>query len=678
MLKITKYFKPYIGLLLLAIALLYIQAQADLALPDYMSRIVNVGIQQSGVESAVPQFLGAADYQRLRSSIPEQSARQLLASYRQVDSAGKVDILGQTVDFGNQTIYLLKSDIDQSALESAFTEDLQMQKTRMVALTTAIYRQNGIDMTVVQRQYILRVGIVMVAISLLAALCIISVVFIAARVAAGVGRDLRMALISKIESFHAAEFDTFSSASLITRSTNDVMQIQSLMVIVIRMLFYAPIIGVGGVIHAMTKSVSMSWIIALAVIVLMGLIGLIFSIVIPKFKRLQRLVDRVNLVVRESLTGMLVVRAFHTQAYESNKFEQANDDLNKTNLFVNRTMVFLPTLMMFIMNATMLLIVWIGAKQVAQSQLQVGDMMAFMQYAMMIIMAFLMLSMMFVLIPRALVSAQRIGEVLHTQPSVSDINSPKPLPESMTGTVRFDDVSFRYPNAKEDAISQISFSAQPGKTTAIIGSTGSGKSTILNLLLRFYDPTAGKISIDQQDISQFKLADLRSLIGYVPQKVQLFSGTIADNVQYGKTNAPSHALDEALSTAQAMDFVETLENGKHAQVAQGGSNLSGGQKQRISIARALIRQPLIYLFDDSFSALDFKTDRQLRNALADKTDQSVVIIVAQRIATVKQADQIIVLDQGRLAGIGQHRQLLEACTVYREIAYSQLSEEELA
>ena len=540
------------------------------------------------------------------------------------------------------------------------------------------YEELGLDTEKTQRSYILKIGGIMLLISLLGAVCSITVGFIAAKIAAGLGRNLRKNIFKKVSGFSNREFDKFSTSSLITRSTNDVTQIQTLMVIMIRMVFYAPIIGIGGVIKATSKNSSMSWIIAIAVVVLLGLIAILFSIVMPKFKMVQKLVDRLNMVTRENLSGMMVIRAFNTQKFEEKRFDKANEDLTKTNLFVNRVMTILFPAMNLIMNGVTLLIVWVGAHQIADSAMQVGDMMAFMQYALQIIFAFLMLSMMFIMIPRASVSAQRIAEVLEIEPTIIDPKEPKHFNEDLKGVVEFKDVSFRYPGAEEDMIKKISFTAEPGKTTAIIGSTGSGKTTLMNLIPRFYDVTSGKVTIDDIDIRDLTQHEVRDVIGYVPQKASLFSGTIKSNLKYGDENASVESLKESAEIAQAIDFINEKPAGFDTDISQGGSNVSGGQKQRLSIARALAKKPKIFIFDDSFSALDFKTDSALRKALKEKTGDSTMLIVAQRISTIKKAEQIIVLDDGKMVGLGTHEELMNTCKTYQEIALSQLSKEELS
>ena len=505
-----------------------------------------------------------------------------------------------------------------------------------------------------------------------------AVSYLSARIAAGTARDMRRGVFKTIESFSSAEFDKFSTASLITRTTNDITQIQMVIIMMVRMIFFAPIMGVGGIIRAMGKDSSMWWIIALAVVVLVSLVITVFSIALPKFKLIQKLIDRLNLVARENLSGILVIRAFNMQPFEEQRFDKANVDLTAVSLFINRVMVVMMPLMMFIMNSLSLLIIWVGAHQVAQANMQVGDMMAFMQYAMQIVFSFLMLSFMFIILPRASVSADRIADVLETAPSIVDPQTPKEFPAPFKGTIEFRDVSFRYPGADANVLCGISFTAQPGQTTAFIGSTGSGKSTIVNLIPRFYDVTEGAILVDGVDIREVTQHTLRDKIGYVPQKSTLFSGTIESNLRYADPGASPEQLKLATQIAQADEFITSSPEGMAAEVAQAGANLSGGQKQRLSIARAMVKQPPIYIYDDSFSALDFKTDAALRRALKEYSASSTLLIVTQRVSTIKNADQIIVLDEGEVVGKGSHPELMETCPTYKEIALSQLSLEELS
>jgi ATP-binding cassette subfamily B protein len=547
-----------------------------------------------------------------------------------------------------------------------------------VTVVSAEYEALGMDTAKVQRDYILRVGGLMLLVSLLGGVCTITVGYLSARTAAGAARDIRKAVFTKVENFSSAEFNKFSTASLITRSTNDVTQVQMVIFMIMRMVFYAPIIGVGGVIRAIDKSASMWWIIAVAVVALLSLIAVVFTIALPKFRLIQELIDRLNLVMRENLSGMMVIRAFNKQEDEARRFDRANRDLTETSLFVSRVMVTMMPVMMLLMNGLSLGIIWAGAHQVAESNMQVGDMMAFLQYAMQIVFAFLMLSMMFIFLPRAAVSGGRIADVLETDLTITDPDHPQEFPQPLAGEIEFRKVSFRYPGAQEDVLHDITFTARPGQTTAFIGSTGCGKSTVVNLIPRFYDVTEGAIYIDGTDIRQVSQAALRDQIGYVPQQGMLFSGTVESNLRYADQDASAEQLQEAIEIAQASDFVLAKPEGLSAEISQGGTNVSGGQKQRLSIARALVKKPPIYIFDDSFSALDFKTDAALRRALKAKTGDSTVLIVTQRVATVKNADQIIVLEEGRVVGQGTHRELMVTCETYQEIAYSQLSKEELS
>lgn len=739
--KLIKYLKPFTVMIGMAIVLLFAQAMLDLALPDYMSNIVNVGIQQSGIENAVPEAIRESQMNKLVLFMNDNERVDVTQNYILIDkeSSNYDKYVEEYPTLQNEAIYVL-NDIDESEIDDlnliigkallAVMEVEKMKETaengvinfngmeipadtdlfaifenlpeeqrlqiseemsntftalgdRMIVQAAAgavkaEYEALGMDIDKIQSNYIFRIGALMIAISLLSAVSIVIVGFLASRVAAGLARSLRKKVFTKVESFSNTELDKFSTASLITRTTNDITQIQNLIVIMIRMVFYAPILGVGGVLKALEKSSSMSWVIAVAVIALLGLISVIFVVAMPKFKAVQKLVDRLNLVTRENLSGMMVIRAFNTQKFEEARFDKANKDLTSVNLFVNRVMVLLFPAMMLIMNGITLLIVWVGAHQIAELNMQVGDMMAFMQYAMQIIFAFIMMSFMFIMIPRASVSAQRIAEVLETDATILDPEEPKNFKDDSEGVVEFKDVSFRYPGAETDMIKNISFKAMPGKTTAFIGSTGSGKTTLINLIPRFYDVTGGEVLVNGVDIRKVKQQDLRDKIGYIPQKGFLFSGSIESNLKYANENAVEEDLLKALDIAQASEFVNQSPEGVAKEISQGGSNVSGGQKQRLSIARALMKKAPIYIFDDSFSALDFKTDANLRSALKRETGSSTVIIVAQRIATIKNAEQIIVLEEGRIVGKGTHKELLEKCETYQEIASSQLSKEELA
>ena len=575
MTRLMKYAEPYIGMIILAIILLFGQAMCDLALPDFMSDIVNSGIT------------------------------------------------------------------------------------------------NGDSM------FIIKSGLQMLGVSFLSAICTVAVGFIASKIAAGASQSMRIDLFEKVENFSNAEFDKFSTSSLITRTTNDITQIQTLVVMLIRMVFYAPIMGIGGFVHALAKSKSMSWIIGLSVLMLICIMMVVFTVAMPKFKIIQTLIDKLNLVVRENLDGMLVIRAFNTQKFEEDRFDKANKNLTDTNLFVNRVMAGMMPAMMLLMNLITVLIIWVGSKQVSAFKMEVGDMMAYMQYVIQIIFAFLMMSMMFILIPRASVSAQRIADVLETEPSI--ITDPALAQElkDCKGVIEFRNVCFSYPGAEEDVLHNISFTAKPSETTAFIGSTGSGKSTLINLIPRFYDATSGEVLIDGINVKNINTHELREHLGYVPQKGVLFSGTIKTNISYADKNASEDDILRAANIAQAMEFIDSKPERFETSIAQGGNNVSGGQKQRLSIARALLRKPKICIFDDSFSALDFKTDAKLRQALKEETGSSTVLLVAQRISTIMNAEQIIVLDNGHIVGKGTHKELMENCEVYQEIALSQLSKEEL-
>jgi len=564
----------------------------------------------------------------------------------------------------------------REAVDAAGESDSMMSGQVGVAFKKLFYQEIGIDTDEIQSDYIWRTGLKMLGVAFLGVIAAVLVGLFASRIAATVGKRLRHDLFAKVENFSNAEFDKFSTASLITRTTNDVQQVQMLVTMGIRMVCYAPIIGIGGIVFAVQKSVSMSWIVAAAVVVLTGLIIVAMALALPRFKALQKLVDRLNLVSRENLSGMMVVRAFGNEKYEEKRFEGANQELSETNRYVQRVMSLMMPAMMFVMNLMSIVIVWVGGHAIAESSLQIGDMMAFIQYAMQIIMAFLMLAAMFIMVPRASVSAVRIQEVLDTPLEITDQDAPETLAE-LKGEIEFKDVSFRYGGAESDVLEHISFTAKPGRTTAIIGATGSGKSTLLNLIPRFYDVTEGEITLDGVDIRRLSQKELREAIGYVPQKGILFSGTVASNIRYGKEDADGGEIDRAIEVAQARDFVSEMWDGVESPISQGGTNVSGGQRQRLSIARALVRKAPVYLFDDSFSALDFKTDAALRKALREYTSEATVIVVAQRVSTIMNAEQIIVLDGGRIAGKGTHKELLASCPEYREIAESQLQKEEL-
>ncbi len=746
MVRLARYLKPYFVIILIAIVLLFVQANADLALPDYMSRIVNNGIQQAGVVNAVPEAIRASQMEKLQFFIPPEDQAMVLNSYTLIDqnSPAYAQYLEKYPVLREEAVYV-RNDLDQERIDTLIPvigkamlivsgiqqmqanpdqaapmgadlgfdlsqlppgmdlfEAMQMMPATQLAqiqaginqqfasmdknminqlavnAVKAEYEALGMDTGQLQTNYILNTGLIMLLISLIAGISTITVGLLASRTAAGLARDLRKDVFKKVESFSGAEFNKFSTASLITRSTNDVTQIQNVTVIMMRMVFYAPIIGIGGIIRAIGKSPNMWWILALAVITLLGLILIVFSISLPKFQLIQKLIDRINLVTREQLSGMLVIRAFNKQKFEEKRFDQANVDLTENSLFIGRVMATMMPVMMLIMNGVTVLIIWVGAQQVAQSVIQVGDMMAFLQYAMQIVMAFLMMSFMFIMLPRASVSATRIAEVLETPLVIKDPVQPKHFEKPVQGKVEFRDVSFRYPDALENVLCNITFTAQPGQTTAFIGSTGSGKSTIVNLIPRFYDVTEGGIYIDGLDIRSVPQHSLRDQVGFIPQKGDLFSGTIESNLRYADEEASLETLNEAVDIAQASEFIHSNPEGFEAPISQGGSNVSGGQKQRLAIARALVKKPPIYVFDDSFSALDFKTASNLQSALKEKTADSTVLIVTQRVATIKNADQIIVLDNGEVVGKGSHHELMKTCETYQEIAYSQLSKEELA
>jgi len=744
--RLFKYLKPYTLLIILSVTFLFVQANANLALPDYLSRIVNNGIQQNGVEDAVPVAIRQTEMDKLLIFMDSENVGFVLEAYQLV-KPGTIDADIYLEDYPvleGEAIYIL-GDLDQSQIDtlnpflgkalvavsgiqqmmddpsaaSMFGEDFEFDPSRIpagkdifqalgmmpetqrseltekmnemfstlgqsmvnqmaVGAVKAEYEALGMDVGVIQRDYILRTGGTMLLISLIGGVSTIVTGYLSSRTAAGAAREIRKDVFKKVESFTSAEFNKFSTASLITRSTNDITQVQTVIFMMMRMVLFAPILGIGGIIRAIEKSASMWWLIALAVGTLIILIIVIFMVAVPKFKIMQDLIDRLNLVTRENLSGMMVIRAFNKQDDELVRFDKANRDLTDTGLFVARVMVTIMPLMMLIMNALSLAIIWVGAHQVAEATMQVGDMMAFMQYAMQIVMAFLMMSMLFIFLPRAAVSGDRIADVLETEVEIKDPEAPKIFEQPVRGEIEFREVYFRYPDAKEDVIQDISFSAKPGQTTAFIGSTGCGKSTVINLIPRFYDVTEGSILLDGIDIREVRQSDLRDTIGFVPQKGTLFSGTIESNLLYADPDAGADVLKEAVEIAQASEFVYESEDGLGSAISQGGTNVSGGQRQRLAIARALVKKPPIFIFDDSFSALDFKTDSTLRRELKQKTGESTVLIVTQRVATVKNADQIIVLDKGRIVGKGTHQELMKTCETYQEIASSQLSKEELA
>lgn len=736
MLKIKRYLKPYIALLLGAVMLLFGQAMLELTLPNYMSDIVNVGLQQGGITYSAPKAIDAQSMQMIQMFMSKEDKAAAQGAYTQLEAgdlaelqktypnlqAGDYAMLGESSEQvesafsrasyamvltikqmadkqgGDSSGSAKETSIDpqvmeqmmmalsqpamqeqiQSAIsEAAVTPETMISQTGPV-LVKSFYRALGADTDAIQTNYILMDGLKMLGLTVLLTSCAIAAGFCLARLGAGVGRDLRRDVFSKVTNFNNSEMDQFSTASLITRSTNDITQIQNFLSMGFRMMCFAPIMGFGGLIMGISKSISLAWIMALALIVMLGLISTLFSIALPRFKKMQSLVDRLNLVSREELSGIMVIRAFANQDFVQKRFDGANRDLTSNTLFVNRAMATMMPVMTFVMNGISLLIVWFGGKQIEQSTLQVGDMMAFIQYAMHVIMSFLFISIMFIMVPRASVSAERINEILTTENKVADPKQPKHFAKRPSGLVEFKDVSFRYDGADADVLEHITFTAQPGQTTAFIGSTGSGKSTLINLIPRFYDATHGSVTVDGIDVRDLSQQELRDQIGYVPQKGMLFSGTVASNLRYANAQASDQLLEQSAQVAQADEFIRTLEKGYDTEISQGGTNVSGGQRQRLSIARALVKKPPIYIFDDTFSALDFKTDAKLRKALKGYTENATVFIVAQRVSTIMQADQIVVLDEGKIVGIGKHEDLLKNCKTYREIAESQLSKEELA
>ncbi|HAP19758.1 MAG TPA: ABC transporter [Lachnospiraceae bacterium] len=711
MLKIFSYLKNSKAMVFTIILLLVIQAGCDLSLPQYTSDIVDVGIQQGGIERATPEKMRKETYENMCLFMTEEEIGQIEPYYSEdeegnyvlntkdkdildemdsvlgmpmliiasIEESGEMDInqIRQAVDAGMISRKEMVAKRDE--VEASFgdmSESIIQQKA--VLLVKEEYEALGMNPDDIQMGYLKTKGIQMVGLAVLMMGASILVSLFAAKVAAGVGRDLRKSVFNKVVSFSNAEMDKFSTASLITRSTNDIQQVQMVEVMLLRMIFYAPIIGIGGIIKVLNTKTGMSWIIVVAVVAIMALVLVLMSLAMPKFKKMQDLVDRLNLVSREILTGIPVIRAFSREKHEEQRFDVANTNLMQTQLFTNRVMTFMMPAMMFIMNGISVLIVWTGAHGINQGNLQVGDMMAFITYTMQIVMAFLMLTMISIMLPRAGVAADRIDEVLKTEPSIHDADQVRDDElKDARGYVEFRDVCFRYPGASEDALEHISFTAKPGETTAIIGSTGCGKSTMIHLIPRFYDVTGGAIRIDGIDIRELSRNKVRSLLGFVPQKGVLFSGTIESNLKFGGEWITDEAMKSAAGVAQATEFIETKKDMYQSPIAQGGTNVSGGQKQRLSIARAIAKNPKIFLFDDSFSALDYKTDVVLRKALKEKVSDATVIIVAQRISTILHADQIIVLEDGRVAGIGRHEELLESCEAYQEIAKSQLSESEL-
>ena len=739
------------------VLILVVQAYCDLSLPAYTSDIVNVGIQQGGIEDEVPRQIATEEMEKLLLFVSEDDQQTVMDAYTEDNTSYKKEayvlkdsvaeeentmenlkdilqipmMMTSGIESGSDTTKQmedkLKEQMSQGMAQSmpqgadqtmpegmpqgesqavslddmsmfdllkmlpaeqraTMVEKIEEQMSEMpdtildqaaVSFCRSAYKDLGMDMDQTQIHYLLKTGGQMAALALLGMVASIMVAFLASRVGASAGRDLRSGVFHKVVGFSNNEFNHFSTASLITRSTNDIQQIQMLIVMLLRMVLYAPILAIGGVLQVMKTNVSMSWIIGLAVIIIAFVVLLLFLVVMPKFKVLQNLVDKLNLVTREILTGLPVIRAFSTEKHEEERFDDANRTLTKTNLFVNRAMTFMMPVMMLVMNGVSILIVWTGAHGISDGQMQVGDMMAFIQYTMQIIMGFLMLCMISIMLPRAAVAADRVEEVLKSETMIHDPKQEKHFPEDGKGVLTFDHVSFRYPGADEDVLEDITFTAKPGETTAIIGSTGSGKSTLVNLIPRFYDVTSGDITLDGVDIREVKQHELREKLGYVPQKGVLFSGDIASNIMFGNSHGSDDEMIEAAEIAQATEFIDTKPEKYKSPISQGGSNVSGGQKQRLSIARAIAKHPQVFIFDDSFSALDYKTDVTLRRALAEKTSGSTVLIVAQRISTILHAEQIIVLDEGKVAGKGTHAELLKNCPVYREIAESQLSRKEL-
>lgn len=731
--NLFKYAASYWKAMIAIILILFVQAYCDLSLPAYTSDIVNVGIQQGGIEDEIPEQIAREEMDKLLLFVSEEDGQKVMDAYEEDTESYEKDayVLKESVsgdeeqmkelqdilklpmmmtagfESGSDMTKEVESQLKSSLPDGTVSEDTTIfdimkmlpgeQRTVMVekmgeqmddlpdtildqaavSYCKSVYQDLGMDMEKIQTGYLVKTGGMMIALAFLGMAASVLVGFLASRVGASAGRDLRGRVFHKVVGFSNHEFNQFSTASLITRSTNDIQQIQMLIVMLLRMVLYAPILAIGGVFQVMKTNVSMSWIIGLAVIIIACMVLLLFVVAMPKFKMLQKLVDKLNLVTREILTGLSVIRALSTEKHEEKRFDDANVELTKTNLFVNRAMTFMMPVMMLVMNGVSVLIVWTGAHGISDGQMQVGDMMAFIQYTMQIIMGFLMLCMISIMLPRAAVAADRVEEVLKSETIICDPEQPEVLPEQGEGVLSFDHVSFKYPGADEDVLQDITFTARPGQTTAIIGSTGSGKSTLVNLIPRFYDVTEGKITLDGIDIRDIKQHDLREKLGYVPQKGVLFSGNIASNIMFGNQDGTEEEMKEAAEIAQATEFIETKPEGYESPIAQGGSNVSGGQKQRLSIARAIAKHPQVFIFDDSFSALDYKTDVTLRHALAEKTRESTVLIVAQRISTILHAEQILVLDDGKIVGKGTHAELLKNCEVYREIAESQLSRAEL-
>ena len=733
--KLFQFLKPYAPRVLLILCVLVVQAYCDLSLPTYTSNIVNVGIQQSGIDEEIPENISEEEMNRLLLFVSEDDRQDIQDAYEKssesFDYDGEVLTLKDSVKSDNEKldalteemklpmmltagfengsdttkqmegqlkeqmsqvpgiekmsvfdIFGMMDDTQRAAIVDKITEQMDKMPDSIldqaaISYVKSTYEQIGLDTGHMSTVYILKTGAKMLGLAALGMAASILACLMASRVGAKVGRGLRRDTFRKVIGFSNAEFDKFSTASLITRSTNDIQQIQFLTVMILRIVLYAPVMAIGGILKVSKTNVDMFWIIGLAVLLIVMVVAVLFIVVMPKFKIVQNMVDKLNLVSREILTGLPVIRAFHTEKHEEERFDKANKDLTKLNLFVNRAMTFMMPTMMLVMNGITVLIVWVGGHSINDGAMQVGDMMAFIQYAMQIIMSFLMICMISVMLPRAAVSAERVDEVLKSETKIHDPKEPKTLPKNGKGEVAFEHVSFRYPGAEEDVLHDITFTAKPGETTAFIGSTGCGKSTLVNLIPRFYDVTEGKITIDGQDVRDLTQHELRDKLGYVPQKGVLFSGNIASNIMFGNPAGSEQEMTEAAQIAQAVEFIDTKPERYKSPISQGGANVSGGQKQRLSIARAIAKHPDVYIFDDSFSALDYKTDTVLRSALKEKTTDSVVLIVAQRISTILHAEQIIVLDDGKIVGKGTHEELLKTCDAYYQIAASQLSESEL-
>ena len=733
--KLFQFLKPYAPRVLLILCVLVVQAYCDLSLPTYTSNIVNVGIQQSGIDEEIPENISEEEMNRLLLFVSEDDRQDIQDAYEKssesFDYDGEVLTLKDSVKSDNEKldalteemklpmmltagfengsdttkqmegqlkeqmsqvpgiekmsvfdIFGMMNDMQRAAIVDKITKQMDKMPDSILDQTAisyvkSTYEQIGMDTGHMSTVYILKTGAKMLGLAALGMAASILACLMASRVGSKVGRGLRRDTFRKVIGFSNAEFDKFSTASLITRSTNDIQQIQLLTVMILRIVLYAPIMAIGGILKVSKTNVDMFWIIGLAVLLIVMVVAVLFIVVMPKFKIVQNMVDKLNLVSREILTGLPVIRAFHTEKHEEERFDKANKDLTKLNLFVNRAMTFMMPTMMLVMNGITVLIVWVGGHSINDGAMQVGDMMAFIQYAMQIIMSFLMICMISVMLPRAAVSAERVDEVLKSETKIHDPKEPKTLPKNGKGEVAFEHVSFHYPGAEEDVLHDITFTAKPGETTAFIGSTGCGKSTLVNLIPRFYDVTEGKITIDGQDVRNLTQHELREKLGYVPQKGVLFSGNIASNIMFGNPAGSEQEMTEAAQIAQAVEFIDTKPERYKSPISQGGANVSGGQKQRLSIARAIAKHPDVYIFDDSFSALDYKTDTVLRSALKEKTTDSVVLIVAQRISTILHAEQIIVLDDGKIVGKGTHEELLKTCDAYYQIAASQLSESEL-